>query len=352
MTEQNNTMQQGQVTLNSNAQKQTIPACLACNKGCCGFQRRLGIGPQFENCSTVAHIHGFTTKKRWRRGCPGQVSWVVAREPPPLPAIVLDPWPFHSPPPPQKCSAVASPSGPSPPPSLDTRRAARVRPEIRQWRGRRPETPVGNLSSSGSVSSPIAQLSPSPVCCRAQQTTGSCTAQQTTGSCTEAGSLGVLWLRNPQKPGTQSNGSACGEVRRASQTRAPPSGTSSLSHPEARSAADRHFTAEAGIASCLVLMLLHGGKKTSLRPRGYSLREMLLLRPGATWCLRAADLLGRRQQPGARSWKLTFLDDRDNAFSTMVTSVPCRVPEAQQAFSEGWKGEWTHHYWFLIKIIE
>lgn len=68
-----------------------------------------------------------------------------------LPSAATAPHPrrLHSPPHPQKCSAVASPSVPSPPPALDARRAARVRPELRELTGRGAETPAGNLRTRG-----------------------------------------------------------------------------------------------------------------------------------------------------------------------------------------------------------
>lgn len=109
----------------------------------------------------ACRLHGVTTKERWGTGCLGRVH-ETATECPPRPATVLNPWRLHSPPRPQRCSAVGSPFVPSPLPSLDARRAARVKPELRELRRRRAETPAGNLGSQESLPLSGAQRKGSP----------------------------------------------------------------------------------------------------------------------------------------------------------------------------------------------
>ena len=106
---------------------------------------------------------------------------------------------------------------------MDGRSAARVRPELRQWMGKRPEAPAGNFNSPDSTSSSGAEPALPPPGPSDQPE-----------AARKPGALGVRGLRNSQKQETQPEGSACGEARSTSQMRAPPSETSSLRHRSLR----------------------------------------------------------------------------------------------------------------------
>lgn len=114
---------------------ETNNSCLACHNRCCGFQG----GFEFDSSLRLTKpLHKNAVSQQRGRGCPSRVPRSAAQSPP-RPAVALDPWPFHSPPPPRKCSAVASPSVPSP--SLPW--APRARPVLSASSGnRRAETPA------------------------------------------------------------------------------------------------------------------------------------------------------------------------------------------------------------------
>lgn len=156
------------------------------------------------------------TKKQCHNKAGGGVSepgsMICCTESPSRPVVTLDPWPFHSPPPPRKCSAVASPSVPSPLSSSGAPRTARGQPELREQKGG--DARKIPFSSSSAQLIERVPLRPS------KKITEARTEAKGRSQCSPA--------TKPPETRDPASGSACGEGRPASR-RSPPSGDSGLS---------------------------------------------------------------------------------------------------------------------------
>lgn len=202
---------------------------------------------EFDSSLRIAKAPQTYTESQQRRDR-GEVIWegpsILCPRVSPTPRQRPGSLALHSPPPPRKCFVVASPSAPSPPPSWAPGSRPGVRPGLRQLTGGGAGTPARSAGRRGR--SPLQSLS-WDVPLRGPANTGPARKRR------EA--PGARSLPNPQKPGIQPDGSAWGEGRPESQTRAPPSGASSLSHPEALSGAGRHLQAGGGFAAACRLFL-------------------------------------------------------------------------------------------------